>query len=195
MCRRQPGQAWKRHNRLTLCGRRRDNKAGEVFLCREGFTLVELLVVIAILALLFAIGLAAGAQVRERGRRSVCISNLRQIGQALQMYRQDWDHPIYFLPPGLRDLYPKYISDMRLFHCPNDASPEGISYGYQYILQPVPEHPEDTWERWYARHGEDFAIVVDRYHLLPHEFYPFIVLRLNGRVGLVKPRSGSSLNF
>lgn len=52
--------------------------------CR--FTLMELLVVIAIIALLAAILMPSLNNAREEGRRSSCISNLRQIGTGLELY-------------------------------------------------------------------------------------------------------------
>ena len=57
----------------------------------SAFTLVELLTVIAIIALLAAILFPVFARVREKGRQSACISNLHQIGLAVQMYAQDYD--------------------------------------------------------------------------------------------------------
>jgi prepilin-type N-terminal cleavage/methylation domain-containing protein len=51
-----------------------------------GFTLIELLVVIAIIAILAALLLPALSQAKERGRRARCISNLRQLATALQIY-------------------------------------------------------------------------------------------------------------
>ena len=57
----------------------------------RGFTLIELLVVIAIIAILAAILFPVFARARENARKSTCQSNLKQIGNALHMYRQDYD--------------------------------------------------------------------------------------------------------
>lgn len=57
----------------------------------EGFTLIELLVVIAIIAILAAILFPVFAKAKEQARKTVCYSNLKQIGMACMMYANDWD--------------------------------------------------------------------------------------------------------
>lgn len=53
---------------------------------RRAFTLVEVLVVIAVIALLAAMLLPALNKARQSGRRTACVSNLRQLSVALSIY-------------------------------------------------------------------------------------------------------------
>lgn len=62
---------------------------------RSGFTLIELLVVIAIIAILAAILFPVFARAREAARASACRSNLKQIGNAMMMYGQDYDEMLF----------------------------------------------------------------------------------------------------
>src|SRR6266699_2033447 len=58
---------------------------------RPGFTLIELLVVIAVITIPAGILFPVFAQARDAAKRANCISNLRQIALAHQMYVQDND--------------------------------------------------------------------------------------------------------
>lgn len=58
---------------------------------RTGFTLIELLVVIAIIAVWAAILFPVFAKAREKARQITCLSNMKELGLASQMYLQDYD--------------------------------------------------------------------------------------------------------
>jgi len=58
---------------------------------RSGFTLVELLVVVSIIALLISILLPSLNKARESARSVKCGANMRQIGQADAMYKNQYN--------------------------------------------------------------------------------------------------------
>jgi prepilin-type N-terminal cleavage/methylation domain-containing protein/prepilin-type processing-associated H-X9-DG protein len=71
----------------------------------SGFTLIELLVVISVIAILVAILLPVMGRAREMGRRAVCMSNLRQLTLAWNLYAENNDGWLVyggaFISPGL----------------------------------------------------------------------------------------------
>ena len=67
---------------------------------RGGFTLVELLVVIAIIGMLVGLVLPAVQSARERGRNTVCKSNMRQVALAVINYENSKNKY-----PGYVDLF------------------------------------------------------------------------------------------
>jgi prepilin-type N-terminal cleavage/methylation domain-containing protein/prepilin-type processing-associated H-X9-DG protein len=116
----------------------------------RGFTLIELLVVIAIIALLMGILMPALTRVKEMGKRSVCLNNLRQLTIAWIQYADANREKIPHANPGRNDgwtrwrdasatveekqegistgvLYP-YCSNYKLYKCPTGDRGELVTY-------------------------------------------------------------------
>jgi prepilin-type N-terminal cleavage/methylation domain-containing protein len=121
---------------------------------RLAFTLVELLVVIAIIALLAALLLPGLKQVKERSRRAVCISNLRQIGIIYLSYADDHNGEL-----RLRDDWVSwamctyattlvtngYIRSWGIFYCPSATM--GPLWGW---IKPTPGTGANSNPPWAA---------------------------------------------
>lgn len=134
---------------------------------RTGFSLAELLVTISIIAILAAILLPVLASAKRKSKESACLGNLRQIGLALQLYRDNYDDR---LPQRLSSLYPAFIQEEKIFHCPLDPKvgkhdgterlegnlflPSGVSYtwvpGWEKAIEwgwwnPWPDYGNGKW--------------------------------------------------
>lgn len=106
-----------------------------------GFTLIELLVVIAIIAILAAILFPVFAQAREAARKSQCASNLKQLGNGLLMYLQDYDE----LHPPSNALLSGYTNIQVFPPTAQASSPGNRAYWetcWAWTIQPYLKNPD-----------------------------------------------------
>ncbi|MGD8238136.1 MAG: DUF1559 domain-containing protein [Armatimonadota bacterium] len=127
---------------------------------RRGFTLIELLVVIAIIAILAAILFPVFAKAREKARQTSCLSNMKQLGMAFQLYTTDWEErmPLWrYTYPGVTPVAPcragthwsscynwenaiyPYIRNRGLYSCPS------WSTRLTYLVGLTPPALEDSY--------------------------------------------------
>jgi len=126
-----------------------------------GFSLIELLVVISIIAILVGILIPVVGRVRTVAVKSVCASNLRQIGIALGTYVEQHDgvYPFArYMPAPFLSLYPddpglpevlnaEMPPESKVYQCPGDDGYvyplTGISYTYNTSVSG--RQLDDSW--------------------------------------------------
>lgn len=108
---------------------------------RRAFTLIELLVVIAIIAILASILFPVFAQAKLAGKKTVSLSNMRQIATAANLYMGDYDDytpPLYYYDannlsiPSTQGFYYwpvlmlPYTKNENIFLCPADTAEDPV---------------------------------------------------------------------
>jgi prepilin-type N-terminal cleavage/methylation domain-containing protein/prepilin-type processing-associated H-X9-DG protein len=132
------------NNRAHFCGL----KAALRTLEPNAFTLIELLVVISLIATLAALIFPLFGRAKEAGRATVCLSNLHQVGVALQLYVQENGNRL----PTMRDksltttnslpgpdlVLSNYLGNIHVLQCPSDRQglfqSTGSSYSWNSLL-------------------------------------------------------------
>lgn len=124
------------------------------------FTLIELLVVIAVICVLVSLALPALSRAKGLARTTVCVNNLRQLGQGMGLYCADagrfpsilewlyaWPSNQVGLVGG--KLYP-YLRSRAVYLCPLDAvdtglhsSPGGLPPDHSYMMNCMICHAHD----------------------------------------------------
>ena len=98
----------------------------------QAFTLIEILVVISIVVLLMGISVPTLSRARENAKRTKCLSNVRQLGIALQLYTESHEGRVpprdYDAGAIWVDRLEPYYKDRRLLRCPTDRRGTDQSY-------------------------------------------------------------------
>jgi prepilin-type N-terminal cleavage/methylation domain-containing protein/prepilin-type processing-associated H-X9-DG protein len=115
------------------------------------FTLVELLVVIAIIAVLAGLLLPVLGRARAQGQAAACLSNLHQVGLALQLYVDENNNRMPFLYDALLATDPpvphtntidlvlsNHLGSVKVLRCPSDRKDlfekTGSSYAWNSLV-------------------------------------------------------------
>jgi prepilin-type N-terminal cleavage/methylation domain-containing protein len=146
---------------------------------RTGFSLIELLIVLAIITVLIGILVPAVGRFRRAAEVTQCASNLRQIGQALFMYRtanRAWPDatsiPAPFTEPNqpanptLPDRLAPYLSPATsVYHCPGDFQQV---YTPQSFLAACPKGRVGFARLIFS--ARPFGHAAKKAHRIPHSF-------------------------
>lgn len=134
---------------------------------RRFFTLIELLVVVAIISILASMLLPALSKAREHAKRSLCMSNLKHIALALNVYGDDYDGNLPDRSSGYgwggsQAAYATNIVYARDTATPSVGSrPAGLGYLYEDYLSfehkmlycptnEITRTDEDTFLQWWG---------------------------------------------
>ncbi|MCJ7822870.1 MAG: DUF1559 domain-containing protein [Armatimonadetes bacterium] len=113
----------------------------------RGFTLIELLVVIAIIGILAAMVFPVFARARESARKAVCLSNVKNIALAVQMYLSDYGD---VLPPRehrqeVLDFYVDIAGEDSVTNCVQEGATKNNPYlKWQVVLDEYVRN-RDVW--------------------------------------------------
>lgn len=147
---------------------------------RAAFTMTELLVVIVIVAVLAGIAFPIGSSILARSRSAACLSNLRQIGVALESYLQDNSQTMPSLAAGrktkaeegavLETELASYLPDPEIFHCPADHV-EFARSGSSYLWNSTQSGRKRADLEFFGKEGNNprIPLVIDKEKWHPGE--------------------------
>lgn len=196
-CPRQCGRVrWRRLARMLLPGlsARRNRAQDQHF--RPGFTLIELLLTISIIAVLSALLLPATLRVKESGRATVCLSNLRQVGVALQLYVQDSNNRLPVMRdqslastnvlPGPDQVLSNYLGNVRVLRCPSDRQrlfeTTGSSYSWNSLLNGQDAEHLSVFGMGFDPHQVPVMFDKDKFHVARGESKAVNYLYADGHI-------------
>ena len=165
------------------------------------FTLIELLVVVAIIGILASLLMPSLGKARAEGVRIVCLSQLKQVGLALEMYGSSND---YTFPPYVTESFVNWIGKKTTFR-PRGANTRFLNI---YLSGPYKEddevpiahcpgdvHGENIYERW----GSSY--VYNRWTMMAESLKRFQEIKTPSKfliysdMGGLKKMSGENISF
>ena len=107
---------------------------------RRGFTAPELTMVMVLIMVAATVVMRGNVVARQRARDASCMSNVKQLGLALQMYAADNNYRLPLQPKAWGAVYP-YVRNYDMLRCPqaqhaeeSDRTEIGDS---DYLLNPT----------------------------------------------------------
>lgn len=158
---------------------------------RRAFTLAEIIATIAILMIVGAISYPVFSNARRSANRTFCISNFKQLGVAMLLYRENQQgseqgKPSQMgLPPDLGHLFEGKPTSV--FQCKGN-NPKGNFYSMNWPEPQDPEPQQDLWARYSAFVGPSAILIYDENHQpsfprsLRWEHWTVLGLRIDGSV-------------
>jgi prepilin-type N-terminal cleavage/methylation domain-containing protein len=171
----------------------------------RGLTLVEILVVVSIIAVLVALIFPIVASAKRGASEARCMSNLKQLHAAIEIYRNEWGGGGYGnpasmgMPPNLLRVEKEQGLPSAIHQCREGALP-GQSFGvYVYFAMYLSDpNANKDWIEQTQRYGEDAILIADGNHnpnpMRMSPYFPVfgIGVRLNGSAerkrGMGSPR-------